>query len=115
MRLFLVVLACLAMLPFASGDHPYGCGCYCPTYHEQVDAGPVGVSLGRTSNGFGAILLEAGDHYIAEDYLYVNDIEHLGGFSIYFYEESNGVPGMQRGDEQCVDTPPGAVPDTLIY
>src|SRR5688572_27227927 len=39
-----------------------------------------------------------------------------GDGAIWVYEESNGIPGQQRGDEAADDTCHGAiVPDTIVF
>lgn len=38
------------------------------------------------------------------------------GFNVWIYQESNGVPGLQRGDEYTDDTCHEMVPaDTIIF
>ncbi|GEM_PF-3219213 len=56
-----------------------------------------------------------GDVYVDNDFCQLTTCQ--GGFSIWIYQETNGIPGQQRGDEvvndvaNCTD---GTVPDTDI-
>jgi hypothetical protein len=49
----------------------------------------------------------AGVYYVDEDCLDGCSVEIL--FSIWIYEESNGIPGLQRGDEHTDDTCHGMI------
>jgi hypothetical protein len=56
-------------------------------------------------------------YYLAEDPGWLScefGIPECG--SIWIYEESNGMPGLQRGDEIVDDTCGGAIPgDTIVF
>ena len=45
-----------------------------------------------------------------------NDLCQPCMFSIWIYQESNGIPGLQRGDEVVDDTCGGAIQsDTIVF
>lgn len=54
---------------------------------------------------------EAGGYYVDEDCCVIGCI-----FSIWIYQESNGIPGLQRDDEHVDDTCHGLIEgDTVIF
>ena len=96
----LVVSALIMLSQLASADH-------CTTYSTSSTNVPEGgmivvpIALGIVPNVFYA----------------VNDIcQPSCVFSIWVYEESNGLPGLQRADDIAVDTCHDMfLPDTLVF
>lgn len=93
-RRLLLALVPLALLSSAVADHPE-----CPDESDYTVSTP------------------AGTYYV------VNDLCQIDGsclFSVWVYEESNGHPGLQRGDEICSDQGScdpcaGTQSDTIIF
>ena len=87
----LVALATLATLAIAAPVSAQECT---PTTSSpEVDTGETG----------------AGRYYADNDVV-------IGGFSFWIYQESNGIDGLQRGDEVFDDTCGGAIEsDTIIF
>lgn len=67
-----------------------------------------------TSRPHGALVLTADRYSFVEDTFYVNSIGEPYLFSLWIYEESNGLPGLQRGDPVCDSTPAGHDADTIV-
>lgn len=93
MRTILLTLTLLALALPASADH-------CVTWSTstpEIETNPLGIDGVRT--------------------LYIfNDETWCCLFSIWIYEETNGIPGAQRGDEVVDDTCHGMIrADTIIF
>lgn len=98
MRVILSILFVVAIAFPASANE-----CVPTSSHPEVDLTPVGFDL----DGDGSPTIWYVD----------NDLCQLDGcaLSIWFYEESNGIPGLQRSDEVKDDTCGGAIEgDTII-
>ncbi len=98
MRAALFVLVSLALLvattPSATADGTWGCHDY-----------EIGVGDWRqgafVDTDDGAVFVSAGSFYVFSDGDPVRS-RHL--FSVWVYNESNGIDGPQRGDPVCDDT-----------
>lgn len=75
--------------------------CHDYTLHAGDDA-----TLGAHANDKGQFLLAAGGFYVEQDVAYAR-LDLTSIYSIWFYQESNGRPGLQRADEMCDNTPEG--------
>lgn len=118
LTIFLAILA----LPAMAYHEPERGGNLCPKYdrHVIVQHAPPegdGTSIETWSNAKGASFTAIADGgrtlYFVEDYLLVNG-PGLGGTSLWRYEETNGLPGLQRNDRACDNTPYDAVPDEFL-
>lgn len=84
---------------------------YCHDY--TIHAGEDDGAAGLHANAEGQFLLSvAGTFYLEQDVAYLDNDEGAL-FSIWFYEEANGRPGLQRADESCNNTPEGEHSDVI--
>jgi hypothetical protein len=78
-------------------------------------AGPVGAehctTWSTSTSGAWGPFVEAGGHYVFTD-CWTYDPEC--NLSFWIYEESNGIPGLQREDETHDDTCHGIIPGDRI-
>lgn len=84
---------------------PAGADCT-PTRSDRVTSEMVGVMVPGSRAALGTEL------YVVTD-VCQDDVEDPCLFSVWFYMEMNGVPGLQRGDEVHTDVDCGAGPDGL--
>lgn len=91
---------------------------HCPSY-DLIAAGEGGASF--EANAFGQFLLTIPNPNSPDAPLYQTfDEPSLYGqgepftFSLWTYQEGNGLPGLQRGDDVCNNTPPGHFSDTTL-
>lgn len=62
-------------------------------------------------------LLDTGETAAGQHYVVADDCSWwcVTGYMFWVYEESNGIPGLQRGDENVDDTCGGAIrADTVV-
>lgn len=92
MKVLLVLAILLALLLPAGASHRYDDSCTPTTSRPEIDTGST----------------PAGQLYVDNDF-------HPDMWSIWVYEESNGINGLQRKDEMKDDTC-GMIPgDTIIF
>lgn len=87
------ILLLFAPVPVASAVGSSGCHTW------EVYLGDETTGAGASTDD-GASILAAAGFYVVNDGLPTDEFL----FSIWIYQESNGVSGLQRGDEVCDET-----------
>lgn len=99
MRTILLILALVAIAIPVNADH---CATY-STYGAQYDTKIVSQALGT-------------DRYYGADDCFPLVYCQLVLMSFWVYQESNGIDGLQRGDEVVDNTCHGLLPaDTIVF
>ncbi|HVM44339.1 MAG TPA: hypothetical protein VM582_00285 [Candidatus Thermoplasmatota archaeon] len=114
--LLFALLAPVALAYHENGAPPRD---YCPAYDVEV-GGDGSVAVQATSldqRPWGALVIKVSELYIVEDTAIVNSMGERYFFSIWYYWESNGIPGLQRQDAACDQCPDGTPweCDTMIW
>lgn len=94
---------------------------YCHDYTIHLGEGTTSAHANEKGQFLiGADTLLLGAHYVEQDIAYTDDSFHgplssdPWGFSIWWYQEANDRPGLQRADEVCNNTPEGEDSDVII-
>lgn len=103
MRATLVAAASLLvfalLMPQAAAEETFNC------HSWEIFVGDRGQGAGVSTED-GATYLAAAGVYVVNDGA---PVVNPWLFSIWFYTENNGQPGLQRGDEVCDDTAGGSM------
>lgn len=97
----------LLAAPTTTAEHcdDGGSGCQCPSYEQRV-AVDDGTWLDLSTDDTWMLVAFDG-HYVFVDGVPV--LFSPGLFSVWYYQESNGIEGPQRADEVCDDTHSGTI------
>lgn len=101
------IFALIALAPTVAAEgEPYACHSW-ELWFGDTQTGAA------ASTDDGALLVAAEGYYVVSDGTILTS-SYL--FSVWTYQESNGEPGVQRGDEACDDTNGGeSEPDTFCF
>ena len=97
MRTILILAAVLAIAVPVEADHCTTFSTSAPDHDTTVDADGVP------------------RYYVDIDYCHVSQNNNECLFSIWLYEETNGIDGLQRGDEVVDDTCGGLIEADTIW
>ena len=108
-RLLLPAVAALVALTFAPLPAGAIISMGCPAYDTHVDASLGALHVAQNDpRHTGAWRLDTADHYFTHDGASTND-ELWTNVWVQMWQETNGVPGLQRGQDVCFDCYVGGI------